>query len=92
MISSFEFRTYATTTPGKSQSCQLKAGVPARLRAKSRASSSRSHGTFTSEGLKRLTVAVNPADQRLAIDAGRSVEDLMREALADLFAKHAGHE
>ena len=47
----------------------------------------------TREGLKRITVAVDPDEhkklKRLAVDAGRSIEDLMREALADLFAKHA---
>ncbi|BDV36743.1 ribbon-helix-helix domain-containing protein [Methylocystis iwaonis] len=46
----------------------------------------------TREGLKRITVAVAPADhkrlKRLSVDTGRSIEDLMREALADLFAKH----
>lgn len=47
----------------------------------------------TREGMKRITVAVAPDEhkklKRLAVDAGRSIEDLMREALADLFAKHA---
>lgn len=46
----------------------------------------------TREGMKRITVAVAPHDhkklKRLAVDAGRSIEDLMREALADLFTKH----
>jgi hypothetical protein len=46
----------------------------------------------TREGLKRITVAVAPEEhkrlKRLSVDAGRSIEDLMREALADLFAKH----
>lgn len=46
----------------------------------------------TREGLKRITVAVAPDEhkrlKRLSVDAGRSIEDLMREALADLFAKH----
>ena len=47
----------------------------------------------TREGMKRITVAVAPEEhkrlKRLSVDAGRSIEDLMREALADLFAKHA---
>ncbi|MDD3443864.1 MAG: ribbon-helix-helix protein, CopG family [Zavarzinia sp.] len=47
----------------------------------------------TREGMKRITVAVAPEEhkklKRLAVDAGRSIEDLMREALADLFAKHS---
>lgn len=46
----------------------------------------------TREGLKRITVAVAPEEhkrlKRLSVDAGRSIEDLMREAIADLFAKH----
>ena len=46
----------------------------------------------TREGLKRITVAVAPDEhkrlKRLSVDAGRSIEDLMRESLADLFAKH----
>lgn len=46
----------------------------------------------TREGMKRITVAVAPQEhkklKRLAVDAGRSIEDLMREALADLFTKH----
>lgn len=46
----------------------------------------------TREGLKRITVAVAPDEhkrlKRLSVDEGRSIEDLMREALADLFAKH----
>lgn len=46
----------------------------------------------TREGMKRITVAVVPEEhkklKRLAVDAGRSIEDLMREALADLFVKH----
>ncbi len=47
----------------------------------------------TREGMKRITVAVVPEEhkklKRLAVDVGRSIEDLMREALADLFAKHS---
>jgi hypothetical protein len=46
----------------------------------------------TREGMKRITVAVAPEEhkklKRLAVDVGRSIEDLMREALADLFIKH----
>jgi hypothetical protein len=46
----------------------------------------------TREGMKRVTVAVAPDEhkklKRLAVDADRSIEDLMREALGDLFAKH----
>ena len=46
----------------------------------------------TREGLKRITVAVDPEEHKklkhLAVDMGRSIEELMREALADLFAKH----
>lgn len=46
----------------------------------------------TREGLKRITVAVAPDEhkrlKRLSVEEGRSIEDLMREALADLFDKH----
>ena len=46
----------------------------------------------TREGMKRVTVVVAPDEhkklKRLAVDADRSIEDLMREALGDLFAKH----
>ena len=45
----------------------------------------------TRAGLKRITVAVPPEEhrrlKRLSVDTGRSIEDLMREALADLFVK-----
>ena len=46
----------------------------------------------TRAGMKRLTVVVQPEDhrrvKRLSADTDRSIEDLMREALADLLAKH----
>lgn len=46
----------------------------------------------TRAGKKRLTVVVEPDDhrrvKRLSADSGRSIEDLMREALNDLLAKH----
>jgi hypothetical protein len=62
-------------------------------RASTRAAASRAGEGRGGEGLKRITVAVDPDEhkklKRLAVDAGRSIEDLMREALADLFAKHA---
>lgn len=45
----------------------------------------------TREGKKRLTVVVEPEQHRrvklLAVNSDRTVEDLMREALADLLAK-----
>jgi hypothetical protein len=47
----------------------------------------------TRVGLKRITVAVDPEEhrrlKRLSADTGRSIEDLMREALADLFGKYS---
>lgn len=47
----------------------------------------------TRAGMKRLTVVVEPEDhrrvKRLSADTDRSIEDLMREALADLLAKHS---
>lgn len=46
----------------------------------------------TREGMKRLTVVVLPEEhrriKRLSADTDRSIEDLMREALAALLAKH----
>lgn len=47
----------------------------------------------TREGLKRVTFGLVPAEhrrlKRLSADTGRNIEDIMREALADLFAKLA---
>ena len=47
----------------------------------------------TRAGMKRLTVVVEPEDhrrvKRLSADTDRSIEDLMREALADLLQKHS---
>lgn len=46
----------------------------------------------TRAGMKRLTVVVEPENhrrvKRLSADTDRSIEDLMREALADLLSKH----
>lgn len=46
----------------------------------------------TREGMKRLTVVVPPEDhrriKRLSVDLDRSIEDIMREALADLLQRH----
>jgi uncharacterized membrane-anchored protein len=46
----------------------------------------------TRAGMKRLTVVVEPEEhrrvKRLSADTDRSIEDLMREALADLLSKH----
>jgi hypothetical protein len=46
----------------------------------------------TREGLKKVTTAVEPAKhkqlKRLAVDSDKSVEDLLREAIDDLLAKH----
>jgi hypothetical protein len=50
-------------------------------------------GAAAGEALMRTTVGVDPEDndqlKLLAVDKGRSIEDLVREALVDLFAKHA---
>ncbi len=47
----------------------------------------------TRAGMKRVTVVVEPEDhrrvKRLSADTDRSIEDLMREAIADLLAKHS---
>lgn len=46
----------------------------------------------TREGMKRVAVSLPPEEhrrlKRLAVDTERSIEDLMREAVADLFAKN----
>jgi hypothetical protein len=46
----------------------------------------------TRAGMKRLTVVVEPEEhrrvKRLSADTDRSIEGLMREALADLLSKH----
>jgi hypothetical protein len=59
--------------------------------APDRAEGKRYHAA-TRAGLKRVTVVVEPEDQRrvkrLSADTDRSIEDLMREALADLLQKH----
>lgn len=52
----------------------------------------RRYHAATREGLKRITAPVAPEEhrrlKRLSVDTGRSIEELMREAIADLFAKH----
>ncbi len=59
--------------------------------APDRAEGKRYHAA-TRAGMKRLTVVVEPEDhrrvKRLSADTDRSIEDLMREALADLLQKH----
>lgn len=67
------------STPATSQ--QVGEGVPASgYRAKTR------------EGMKRLTVVVQPEEhrriKRLSVDTDRSIEDLMREALSALLQRH----
>lgn len=46
----------------------------------------------TREGMKRLTVVVQPEEhrriKRLSVDTDRSIESLMREALASLLERH----
>ncbi len=46
----------------------------------------------TRQGMKRINFPADPEDhrrlKRLSADTDRSIEDLMREALRDLFAKH----
>ena len=59
--------------------------------APDRAEGKRYHAA-TRAGMKRVTVVVEPEEhrrvKRLSADADRSIEDLMREALADLLQKH----
>ena len=56
-----------------------------------RAEGKRYHAA-TRAGMERVTVVVEPEEhrrvKRLSADTDRSIEDLMREALADLLAKH----
>jgi uncharacterized membrane-anchored protein len=63
----------------------------AAVSAMDRAEGKRYHAA-TRAGMKRLTVVVAPEDhrrvKRLSADTDRSIEDLMREALADLLQKH----
>lgn len=53
---------------------------------------SKSYYAATRVGMKRLTVVVKPEEhrrvKRLSADTDRSIEDLMREAVADLLNKH----
>lgn len=60
--------------------------------APDRAEGKRYHAA-TRAGMKRVTVVVEPEDhrrvKRLSADTDRSIEDLMREALADLLAKYS---
>ena len=59
--------------------------------APDRAEGKRYHAA-TRAGMKRVTVVVEPEEhrrvKRLSADTDRSIEDLMREALADLLQKH----
>ena len=59
--------------------------------APDRAAGKRYHAA-TRAGMKRVTVVVEPEEhrrvKRLSADTDRSIEDLMREALADLLQKH----
>ena len=83
-----------TKRPSLAESMKSVAGPPAPLRPMpERGGEQKPYFAATREGLKRITVAVSPAEhkrlKRLAVEVERSIEDLMREALADLFAKHA---
>ena len=66
--------------------------APAPAPAPDRAEGKRYHAA-TRAGMKRVTVVVEPEEhrrvKRLSADTDRSIEDLMREALADLLAKHS---
>lgn len=48
----------------------------------------------TREGMSRMTVVLPPEDHKrvklLAVNTGRTIEDLMREATADLLKKLGG--
>lgn len=61
-------------------------------RASSNEGEGRRYHAATREGMKRVTAPVAPEEhrrlKRLSADTGRPIEELMREAIADLFAKH----
>lgn len=77
----------AQTPPPAAAPVVESAPVPAPDRAEGK----RYHAA-TRAGMKRVTVVVEPEEhrrvKRLSADTDRSIEDLMREALADLLAKY----
>lgn len=65
--------------------------APAAPVARAKPEEGRGYFAATREGKKRVTFQTSPGDhrrlKRLSADTGRSIEALMTEALADLFAK-----
>lgn len=68
------------------------APAPARPVDESRAGEGRGYFAATRTGMKRVTAVVSPEDhrkiKRLSADTGESIEELMRDAINGLFAKH----
>ena len=68
------------------------APVPAPVSVPEQQGEGRRYFANTRVGMKRVTAVVAPEEhrrlKRLSADTGCSIEELMREALADLFAKH----
>lgn len=68
------------------------ATAPARAVAEDRAGEARPYFAATRTGMKRVTAVVSPEDhrkiKRLSADTGLSIEELMRDAISGLFAKH----
>ena len=67
-----------------------KAAPPAATPAVS--SQPKAYHAATREGMKRVTAVLPPEDhrrlKRLSADTGRSIEELLREAIAELFTRH----
>lgn len=65
---------------------------PAVPEADAGAGEGRRYFAATRSGMKRVTAVVSPEDhrkiKRLSADTDKSIEELMREALSGLFAKH----
>lgn len=66
--------------------------APARAVTEDRAGEARPYFAATRTGMKRVTAVVSPEDhrkiKRLSADTGLSIEELMRDAISGLFAKH----
>lgn len=67
------------------------AALPAERQAKADRPAGQGYFAATRQGMKRVTFPASPDEhrrlKRLSADTGRPIEALMREALADLFAK-----
>lgn len=79
-------------TPASEPAANVLQTSPAAALASSGTAAASGYRAKTREGMKRLTVVVAPEEhrrvKRLSADTDRSIEDLMREALANLLEKH----